>query len=340
MSKKFEIRNSTSEFLTFVAEGKEQGIQVLYKDETVWATQKAMAVLFDCSTDNIGLHLKNIFKSGELNESSVAEKNSATAADGKNYQTKFYNLDAIISVGYRVNSIRATQFRQWCTYVIRQFSLRGYIIDKKRMENGSFIGEDYFEHLLAEIREIRLSERRFYQKLTDIYATAIDYNKAAPTTRLFYKKVQNKMHHAVHGHTAAELIVERANAEKEHMGLTTWEKAPDGKIVKPDVSVAKNYLKQVELEDMGRLVNSVLDLAERMASRHIPMTMEDWAKRIDIILEAGGDAVLQDAGKVSTEFAKNYAESEFEKYRVIQDRLFHSDFDKFNELPFEDIDIS
>lgn len=340
MSKKFEIRNSTAEFLTFVAEGKEQGIQVLYKDETVWATQKAMAVLFDCSTDNIGLHLKNIFKSGELNESSVAEKNSATAADGKNYQTKFYNLDAIISVGYRVNSIRATQFRQWCTYVIRQFSLRGYIIDKKRMENGSFIGEDYFEHLLAEIREIRLSERRFYQKLTDIYATAIDYNKAAPTTRLFYKKVQNKMHHAVHGHTAAELIVERANAEKEHMGLTTWENAPDGKIVKPDVSVAKNYLKQVELEDMGRLVNSVLDLAERMASRHIPMTMEDWAKRIDIILEAGGDAVLQDAGKVSAEFAKNYAESEFEKYRVIQDRLFHSDFDKFNELPFEDIDIS
>lgn len=340
MSKKFEIRNSTSEFLTFVAEGKEQGIQVLYKDETVWATQKAMAMLFDCSTDNIGLHLKNIFKSGELNESSVAEKNSATAADGKNYQTKFYNLDAIISVGYRVNSIRATQFRQWGTYVIRQFSLRGYIIDKKRMENGSFIGEDYFEHLLAEIREIRLSERRFYQKLTDIYATAIDYNKAAPTTRSFYKKVQNKMHHAVHGHTAAELIVERANAEKEHMGLTTWEKAPEGKIVKPDVSVAKNYLKQVELEDMGRLVNSVLDLAERMASRHIPMTMEDWAKRIDIILEAGGDAVLQDAGKVSAEFAKNYAESEFEKYRVIQDRLFHSDFDKFNELPFEDIDIS
>lgn len=313
---------------------------MLYKDETVWATQKAMAMLFDCSTDNIGLHLKNIFKSGELNESSVAEKNSATAADGKNYQTKFYNLDAIISVGYRVNSIRATQFRQWCTYIIRQFSLRGYIIDKKRMENGSFIGEDYFEHLLAEIREIRLSERRFYQKLTDIYATAIDYNKAAPTTRSFYKKVQNKMHHAVHGHTAAELIVERANAEKEHLGLTTWEKAPEGKIVKPDVSVAKNYLKQVELEDMGRLVNSVLDLAERMASRHIPMTMEDWAKRIDIILEAGGDAVLQDAGKVSAEFAKNYAESEFEKYRVIQDRLFHSDFDKFNELPFEDIDIS
>ena len=327
-------------FLMYQSAEENVSVNAVIKDETIWLSQKGMAELFGCSTDNISLHLKNIFSDGELTKDSVTEKNSATAADGKNYQTKFYNLDAIISVGYRVNSIRATQFRQWCTYVIRQFSLRGYIIDKKRMENGSFIGEDYFEHLLAEIREIRLSERRFYQKLTDIYATAIDYNKAAPTTRLFYKKVQNKMHHAVHGHTAAELIVERANAEKEHMGLTTWEKAPDGKIVKPDVSVAKNYLKQVELEDMGRLVNSVLDLAERMASRHIPMTMEDWAKRIDIILEAGGDAVLQDAGKVSTEFAKNYAESEFEKYRVIQDRLFHSDFDKFNELPFEDIDIS
>lgn len=336
MAKKFEIRNSTVEFLTFVAEGEEQGVQVLYKNETIWATQKAMAMLFDCSTDNIGLHLKNIFKSGELEESSVTEKNSATATDGKNYMTKFYNLDAIISVGYRVNSIRATQFRQWCTYVIRQFSLRGYIIDKKRMENGSFIGEDYFEHLLAEIREIRLSERRFYQKLTDIYATAVDYNRDAPTTRLFYKKVQNKMHYAVHGHTAAELIVERANAEKEHMGLTNWENAPDGKIVKPDVSIAKNYLKQVELEDLGKLVNSVLDLAERMANRHIPMTMEDWAKRIDIILEVGGDAVLYDAGKVTAEFAKSFAESEFEKYRVIQDKLFSSDFDKLNSLPFDD----
>ena len=342
MAKKREIRNSTAEFLTFIAEGKEDGIQVLYKDETVWATQKAMALLFDCSTDNIGLHLRNIFKSGELNEDSVTEKNSATAADGKNYQTKFYNLDAIISVGYRVNSIRATQFRQWCTSVIRQFSLRGYIIDKKRMENGSFIGEDYFEHLLAEIREIRLSERRFYQKLTDIYATAIDYNKDAPTTRLFYKKVQNKMHYAVHGHTAAELIVERANADKEHMGLTTWENAPDGKIVKPDVSIAKNYLKQMELEDMGRLVNGVLDIAERMANRHIPMTMEDWAKRIDIILEAGGDAVLKDAGTVSAEYAKSFAETEFEKYRVIQDKLYRSDFDKLNDkedelptLPFD-----
>lgn len=330
MAKKKEIRNSTAEFLTFVAEGKEQGVQVLYKDETVWATQKAMATLFDCSTDNISLHLKNIFKSGELQEDSVTEKNSATASDGKTYQTKFYNLDAIISVGYRVNSIRATQFRQWCTYVIRQFSLRGYIIDKKRMENGSFIGEDYFEHLLSEISEIRMSERRFYQKLTDIYATSIDYNKDAPTTRLFYKKMRNKMHFAVHGHTAAELIVDRADADKEHMGLTTWEKAPNGKIVKADVSIAKNYLKESEIDDMGKLVNTILDFAQRMADRHIPITMEDWAKRIDIVLEAGGDAVLKDAGEVTAEYAKEYAETEFEKYRIIQDRLFRSDFDKFD----------
>ena len=339
MAKRFEIRNSTTEFLIFILEGKEDGIQVMYKDETIWATQKAMAQLFDCSSDNIGLHLKNIFASGELVKDSVTEKNSATASDGKNYQTMFYNLDAIISVGYRVNSVRATQFRQWATYVLRQFAIRGYVIDKKRMENGSFIGEDYFEHLLAEIREIRLSERRFYQKLTDIYATAIDYNRDAPTTKLFFKKVQNKMHYAVHGQTAAELIVNRANAEKEHMGLTTWENAPDGKIVKTDVGIAKNYLKGVELEDMGRLVNAVLDMAERMAKRHIPMTMEDWAKRIDIILEAGGDAVLPNAGKVTAEFAKKFAETEFEKYRVIQDRLFSSDFDRLNDgdnlLPIE-----
>ena len=338
MAKRFEIRNSTVEFLIFILEGKEDGIQVMYKDETIWATQKAMAQLFDCSSDNIGLHLKNIFASGELVKDSVTEKNSATASDGKNYQTMFYNLDAIISVGYRVNSVRATQFRQWATYVLRQFAIRGYVIDKKRMENGSFIGEDYFEHLLAEIREIRLSERRFYQKLTDIYATAIDYNRNAPTTKLFFKKVQNKMHYAVHGQTAAELIVNRANAEKEHMGLTTWENAPDGKIVKTDVSIAKNYLKGVELEDMGRLVNAVLDMAERMAKRHIPMTMEDWAKRIDIILEAGGDAVLPDAGKVTAEFAKKYAETEFEKYRIIQDRLFQSDFDKYQTDNLLDFD--
>ena len=330
MAKKFEIRNSTAEFLIFQIEGKEDGVQVVYRDETIWCTQKAMAQLFDCSTDNIGLHLKNIFKSGELQEDSVTEKYSATASDGKNYLTKFYNLDAIISVGYRVNSTRATQFRQWCTFVLRQFAIRGYVIDRKRMENGSFIGEDYFEHLLAEIREIRLSERRFYQKLTDIYATSIDYNRDAPTTRAFFKKVQNKMHYAVHGHTAAELIIDRADAQKEHMGLTTWENAPDGKILKPDVNIAKNYLKESELEDMGRIVNSFLDLAEDMAKRHIPMTMEDWAKRIDKFLDLTDRPILSDAGHVTAEQAKEHAETEFEKYRVIQDRLFQSDFDRFN----------
>ncbi|MEZ3577129.1 MAG: virulence RhuM family protein [Muribaculaceae bacterium] len=339
MPKKLEIRNSTAEFLIFQVEGKESGVQVVYQAETIWCTQKAMAELFDCSTDNIGLHLKNIFKSGELQENSVTEKISATASDGKNYLTKFYNLDAIISVGYRVNSTRATQFRQWCTFILRQFAIRGYVIDKKRMENGAFLNIDYFEHLLAEIREIRLSERRFYQKLTDIYATAIDYNRDAPTTRLFFKKIQNKMHYATHGHTAAELIVERANAEKEHMGLTTWENAPEGKIVKTDVSIAKNYLKGNELEIMGRLVNAVLDMAELMAKRHIPMTMEDWAKRIDMILEATDNAVLQDAGKITAEFAKTFAESEFEKYRIVQDRLFESDFDRFNNDNILPLDI-
>lgn len=303
MTQKFEIRNSTAEFLIFQIEGKEDGVQVMYRDETIWCSQKAMAQLFDCSSDNIGLHLKNIYETGELRQEATTEKFSVVQTEGErqvNRSLRFHNLDAIISVGYRVNSTRATQFRQWCTFILRQFAIRGYVIDKKRMENGSFIGEDYFEHLLAEIREIRLSERRFYQKLTDIYATAIDYNRDAPTTRLFFKKVQNKMHYAVHGHTAAELIV--------------------------------------ELADMGRLVNAVLDMAERMAQRHIPMTMEDWAKRIDIILEASGDAVLTDAGKITDEFAKSFAESEFEKYRIIQDKLFQSDFDRFNDddlLPLE-----
>ena len=337
MANRKEIRNSTAEFLIFQIEGKEQGVEVYYKDKTVWCTQKAMGMLFDCSTDNIGLHLKNIFASGELEKEAVTEKISATASDGKNYMTQFYNLDAVISVGYRVNSIRATQFRQWATSVLREFAIRGYVLDKKRMENGSFLGEDYFEHLLAEIREIRLSERRFYQKLTDIYATAVDYNRDAPTTRLFFKMMQNKMHYAVHGRTAAELIVERADAEQEHMGLTSWENAPDGKIVKTDVVIAKNYLKEVELADMGQLVNGVLELAERMAKRHIPMTMEDWAKRIDTILTAGGNEVLQTAGQVSAEQAKEHAETEFEKYRIIQDRLFQSDFDRFMDaLPFEE----
>ena len=342
MSKKFEIRNSTAEFLIFQIEGKEDGVQVVYHNESVWCTQKAMAQLFDCSTDNIGLHLKNIYETGELTQEATTENFSVVQNEGErqvNRKLKFYNLDAIISVGYRVNSTKATQFRQWCTFILRQFAIRGYVIDKKRMENGSFIGEDYFEHLLAEIREIRLSERRFYQKLTDIYATSIDYNRDAPTTRLFFKKVQNKMHYAVHGHTAAELIIYRANAEKEHMGLTTWENAPNGKIVKPDVSIAKNDLKESELEDMGRIVNSFLDLAEDMAKRHIPMTMEDWAKRIDKFLDLTDRPVLTDAGHVSAEQAKENAETEFEKYRVIQDKLFQSDFDRFNDDNLIPLDI-
>lgn len=342
MAKKYEIRNSMAEFLIFQIEGKEDGVQVVYRDETVWCTQKAMAQLFDVGVPAISKHLNNIFAEGELSSASTVSKMEIVQVEGDREikrQLDFYNLDAIISVGYRVNSTRATRFRQWCTFILRQFAIRGYVIDKKRMENGSFIGEDYFEHLLAEIREIRLSERRFYQKLTDIYATSIDYNRDAPTTRLFFKKVQNKMHYAVHGHTAAELIINRANAEKEHMGLTTWENAPNGKIVKPDVSIAKNYLKESELEDMGRIVNSFLDLAEDMAKRHIPMTMEDWAKRIDKLLELTDRPVLTDAGHASAEQAKEYAETEFEKYRVIQDKLFQSDFDRFNDDNLIPLDI-
>ncbi len=339
MAKKYEIRNSTAEFLIFQIENKEQGVEVFYKEENIWATQKAMATLFNCDRSVITKHLGNIFDSEELLEKAVCAKFAHTASDGKNYQTQFYSLDAIIAVGYRVNSVRATQFRQWATNVLRQYAIRGYVLDKKRMENGTFLGEDYFEHLLAEIREIRLSERRFYQKLTDIYATSMDYNKDAPTTRQFFKRIQNKMHYAVHGYTAAELIVERADADKEHMGLTTWENAPDGKIVKTDVAVAKNYLKQMELEDMGRIVTAVLEFAESRAKRHIPMTMEDWAKRIDAYLSSDERPLLANAGSVSHEDAVMHAETEFEKYRIVQDRLFQSDFDRYlGALPLEGTD--
>lgn len=332
-----EIRNSTAEFLIFQIDSKEHGIDVYYKDENVWCTQKAMGILFDCDRSVITKHLRNIFDSQELQEEAVCAKFAHTATDGKTYNTQFYSLDAIIAVGYRVNSIRATQFRQWATSVIKQFAIRGYVLDRKRMENGTFLNEDYFEHLLAEIREIRLSERRFYQKLTDIYATAIDYNIDAPTTRLFYKMVQNKMHYAVHGHTAAELIVERADAEKEYMGLTTWENAPNGKIVKTDVTIAKNYLNRIELEDMGRIVTAVLEFAESRAKRRIPMTMEDWSKRIDAYLASDERNLLNNAGRVSHDEAVNHAETEFEKYRIVQDRIFRSDFDVFLlKLPFED----
>lgn len=328
------------EFLIFQAEGKGQGVEVYYKDENLWATQKAVSMLFDCDRSVVTRHLGNIFASGELKEEQVCAKFAHTADDGKTYNTKFYSLDAVIAVGYRVNSIRATQFRQWATAVLRQFAIRGYALDRKRMENGTFLGEDYFEHLLAEIREIRLSERRFYQKLTDIYATSMDYNEDAPTTRLFFKRIQNKMHYAVHGHTAAELILERADAEKRHMGLTSWERAPDGKIVRTDVVVAKNYLKQMELDDMGRIVSAVLEFAESRAKRHIPMTMEDWAKRIDAYLSSDERPLLDNAGSVSHEQAILHAETEFERYRIVQDRLFRSDFDKYlGALPFEGEDI-
>ncbi len=331
------IRNSTMEFLVFQAQTESDGIEVMYADETIWCTQDAIAELFEKGRSTIAEHLQNIFNEGELLKDSVCRKFRRTAADGKKYFTQYYNLDAIISVGYRANSTRATQFRQWATAVLRQFAIRGYVIDKKRMENGAFLTIDYFEHLLAEIREIRLSERRFYQKLTDIYATAIDYNRDAPTTRMFFKMVQNKIHYAVHGRTAAELIVERADAEKEHMGLTTWENAPDGKIVKTDVSIAKNYLKQIELEDMGRIVSAILEFAESRAKRHIPMTMEDWAKRIDAYLSSDERPLLSNAGSVSHEEAVLHAETEFEKYRIVQDRLFQSDFDKFlGKFPFDE----
>jgi hypothetical protein len=275
--------------------------------------------------------LQNIYAQGELIDSATIRNFRIVQLEGTRQVTRnidFYNLDAIISVGYRVNSIRATQFRQWATSVLRDFAIRGYVIDRKRMENGTFLGEDYYEHLLAEIREIRLSERRFYQKLTDIYSTAMDYNKDAPMTKLFFAKVQNKLHYAVHGHTAAELIVSRANADEEHMGLTSWENSPNGKIVKPDVSIAKNYLNEDELASLGRIVNAYLDLAEDRAKRHIPMTMEDWAKRLDTFLSADDRDILQDAGKISAQMAKEFAESEFEKYRITQDRLFESDFDR------------
>jgi hypothetical protein len=321
------IRNSTAEFLIFTGQAGEQSIEARYEDETVWLTQKLMAELFAVDVRTVSEHLKNVFASGELSEVSVIRKFRSTAADGKSYLTQFYNLDAIISVGYRVNSVRATQFRQWATRVLREFAIKGYVLDKKRLENGAFLGENYFERLLAEIREIRLSERKFYQKITDIYATSVDYNRDAPTTQSFFAKVQNKLHFAIHGHTAAELIVQRADSGKTHMGLNTWESAPTGKIVKTDVVVAKNYLTQEELAALGRIVNAYLDLAEERAQRRIPMTMEDWAKRLDAFLEFTERDILQDAGKVSAEMAKAHAESEFEKYRIIQDRLFVSDFD-------------
>ncbi len=335
MSKKklqnLTIRNSTAEFLIFTQQAGEEGIEVRYKNETIWLSQKLMAELFDTSNDNIGLHLKNIYADDELLEEATAENFSVVQTEGNREvrrNVKFYNLDAIIAVGYRVNSKRATQFRQWATQVLHDFAIKGYVMDKKRLENGTFLGEDYFERLLAEIREIRLSERRFYQKITDIYATSVDYNKDAPTTREFFAKTQNKLHYAIHGHTASELIKKRADSSKPHMGLSSWEGVPSGKVVKTDVAIAKNYLTQEELDSLGRIVNAYLELAEDRARRKIPMSMEDWATRLDKFLEFDERDVLQSAGKISAKIAKDYAESEFEKYRIIQDRRFESDFDK------------
>jgi hypothetical protein len=326
--KKVQIHNSTAEFLIFSYQSHADGVEVRIQDGTIWLSQKQMGLLFETTPENVLTHLKNIFKENELEENSVAKEYLATASDGKNYHIKHYNLDAIIAVGYRVNSKRATAFRQWATGVLRDYTLRGYLIDRKRMENGTFLDDDYFERLLEEIREIRLSERRFYQKITDIYATAMDYDKNSLTTQEFFAKVQNKMHYAVHQHTAAELIYERADHKKNNMGLTTWEKAPSGKILKSDVSIAKNYLTEAEMTDLGLIVNAYLDLAERQARRKAPMTMEDWAKHLDLILQADGNEILKDAGKISAQIAQKHAESEFEKFRIKQDRLFESDFDK------------
>ena len=330
-NKDLYIRSSAAEFLIFEQQKKEKGIEVRFEDGDLWLTQKLLGELYDTTRNNITMHIQNIFTDRELEEKSVSKKFLLTASDGKSYNTNYYNLDMIISVGYRVSSDRAIQFRRWATNVLKQFAKKGYIIDKKRMENGTFFDEDYFEELLAEIREIRLSERRFYQKITDIYATSIDYDRKSPTTIKFFKKVQNKMHYAVTHQTAAEIIYNRADHTKEHMNLTSWKHSPDGKILETDVVIAKNYLKKEELEQLELIVSAFLDLAEARAKRNIPMTMEDWANRIDKYLLSDDRDILKDAGKISHEIAEEKALAEFEKYRVIQDKLYQSDFDKLIE---------
>lgn len=322
------IRNSTAEFLIFTSQSGENSIEVKVFDESVWLTQTMIAQLFDVQRPAVTKHLKNIFESGELDENSVSSILEHTANDGKIYNTKYYNLDAIISVGYRVNSKKATQFRQWATSVLKEFAIKGFVLDKKRLENGTFLGQNYFDKLLEEIREIRLSERMFYQKITDIYATSVDYNKDDATTKKFFAKVQNKLHFAIHGHTAAELIYNRTDSQKEYMGLTSWNNAPHGKILRTDVVIAKNYLSKDELDSLGRIVNAFLDLAENRAKRNIPMTMEDWASRLDMFLEFDDREILQDNGRITKKIADEKAFSEFEKYRIVQDRLFMSDFDR------------
>jgi hypothetical protein len=329
--KNLQIRNSTAEFLIFTRQAGEDGIEVRVEDETVWLTQKLMATLFEVDVRTINEHLGNIYESGEQRRDATVRKFRIVQKEGSREVSRdieHFKLDAIIAVGFRVNSARATQFRQWATVVLQDFAIRGYVLDKERLKNGSFFGNEYFENLLAEIREIRASERKFYQKITDIYATAMDYSADAETTKTFFASVQNKLHFAIHAHTAAELIVERADSTKERMGLTTWKNAPQGKILKPDVSIAKNYLTEKEFKSLDRFVTMYLDYAEDQAERSIPMTMEDWAKKLNAFLKFNERDILDNPGKVSQEVAKAFAESEFEKYRIVQDRLFESDFDR------------
>ena len=335
---KHPIRSSAAEYLTFVAATGDgaDSIEMRYEDENIWLTQKMMATLYDVSVSAINQHLKNIFEDGELDKKAVIKKYLITASDGKQYNTNHYNLQAIIAVGFKVNNDRAVQFRKWANGIVKDYTIQGWAIDSDRLKSGgSVLTREYFDHLLEQIREIRMSERRFYQKITDIYATALDYDKSAKTTRLFFAEVQNKLHWAIHRHTAAELIMERANAEKPHMGLTSWEQYPDGKIQKYDVSIAKNYLSKEELQALERIVTMYLDYAEYQASRHIPMTMQDWSQRLNRFLEFNEHEILHDTGRVTYEIAKAFAESEFEKYRVVQDRLFESDFDRFLTLEKE-----
>lgn len=328
MNKNLKIRNSTVEFLIFTTNNAQDTIEVKIEDETVWLTQKLIAKLFDVHVATVNEHLKNIFKTDELEEDSVIRKFLITASDGKNYNTKHYNLDAIISLGYRVNSKKATEFRRWATQILKQFATRGYVLDNERLKNGSYLNPQYFKDLILEIRDIRESERNFYQQITDIYATALDYHVNAPTTKDFFATVQNKLHWAIHGHTASELIVERANHKKEFMGLSNWKKAPNGKILKSDVVVAKNYLSQSEIKSLNRIVTMYLDYAEHQAEKQIPMSMKDWSKKLNAFLVFNEHEILQNAGKVTAQIAKEFAISEFEKYKVIQDKSYKSDFDR------------
>ena len=326
--KEIQIRNSTVDFLVFTKDAKEDSIEVRVQDGDVWLTQKAIGQLFDVDRSVVTKHLKKAFKSGELDEERTCANFAQVADNGKTYHYKFYSLAAIIAVGYRINSSRASQFRQWATKVLDTFTKQGYVLDKNRLINGQIFDEVYFDHLISEIQEIRASERRFYQKITDIYATAVDYSVESQITRDFFATVQNKMHYAVHGNTAAEIIVARADHTKEHMGLTTWKNAPSGKIVKADVSIAKNYLSKDEMQELNEIVTMYLDYATRQARRRIPMTMADWASKLDAFLQFNDADILHDKGKVTAAIAKSFAESEFEQYRIIQDRLYQSDFDR------------